>query len=133
MEAKDIRWRQRFQNLKKAYTQFEAAIKDFDRLSVLEKEGLIQRFEYTFELSWKTLRDYLESQGISVQYPREVIKTAFQYDIIRDGDLWMDMLENRNLMSHTYDEERFKVAVAKIKDGFYDAVTQVYKELGDRA
>jgi nucleotidyltransferase substrate binding protein (TIGR01987 family) len=132
MNQKDIRWRQRFENFKKAYSQFHSAILDFENLSVLEKEGLIQRFEYTFELAWKTLKDYLESQEVSANFPREVIKSAFHYGLIEDGDVWMDMLEKRNLMAHTYDEERFKLAVTKIKNSYYKAITQVYKDLGEK-
>lgn len=132
MNEKDIRWRQRFENFEKAYKQFDKAISRFENLSVLEKEGLIQRFEYTFELAWKTLKDYLEAQEIEASFPREVIKTAFHYNLIVDGEAWMDMLEKRNLMAHTYDEERFKLAVTNIKDSYYQAITQVYKDLGDK-
>ncbi|MDK2919774.1 MAG: hypothetical protein PWQ37_2507 [Candidatus Petromonas sp.] len=132
MNQKDIRWRQRFENFSKAYCQFSSAISDFDKLSVLEKEGLIQRFEYTFELAWKTLKDYLESQEVKVNFPREVIKAAFHYGLIEDGDVWMDMLEKRNLMAHTYNEERFKLAVKKIKESYYKAISQVYNDLGDK-
>lgn len=130
MNEKDIRWRQRFQNFEKAYKQFNAAIVDFSKLSDLEKEGLIQRFEYTFELAWKTLKDYLESQEVPANFPREVIKSAFHYGLIQDGETWMDMLEKRNLMAHTYDESRFNLAVMKIKDEYYTAITQVYRDLG---
>lgn len=121
-----------FQNFEKAYNQFHAAILEFDKLNVLEKEGLIQRFEYTFELAWKTLKDYLESQEVVVKFPREVIKAAFHYELIQDGETWMDMLEKRNLLSHTYDEERFNFAVNMIKKDYYKAISQVYRELGDK-
>lgn len=75
--SKEERWRQRFRNLLKAYTLFQEAA-TAGRLSVLESEGRIHRFEYTFELAWKTLKDYLEAQGVSATFPREVIKAAFQ-------------------------------------------------------
>jgi nucleotidyltransferase substrate binding protein (TIGR01987 family) len=73
-EKKDIRWKQRFVNFEKAFLQLQDAIERFDQLDDLAKEGLIQRFEYTFELAWKTLKDYLESEGIINQFPREVLK-----------------------------------------------------------
>lgn len=130
MNQKQIRWRQRFQNFEKAYKQFNAAIIDFPKLSTLEKEGLIQRFEYTFELAWKTLKDYLEAQEVPANFPREVIKLAFHYNLIQDGEVWMDMLEKRNLMAHTYNEARFNLAIKKITDEYYTAITQVYKDLG---
>lgn len=130
MNQKQIRWRQRFQNFEKAYKQFNTAIIDFPKLSTLEKEGLIQRFEYTFELAWKTLKDYLEAQEVPANFPREVIKLAFHYNLIQDGEVWMDMLEKRNLMAHTYNEARFNLAIKKITDEYYTAITQVYKDLG---
>jgi len=132
MNEKEIRWRQRFQNFEKAYFQLKSAVMDFEKLSVLEKEGLIQRFEYTFELAWKTLKDYLESQEVMVSFPREVIKSAFHYGLIQDGEVWMDMLEKRDLMAHTYDEKRFQLAVTKIKEEYFGAITQVFNELGGR-
>ncbi|NSJ93109.1 nucleotidyltransferase, partial [Coprococcus sp. MSK.21.13] len=90
MNNKEIRWRQRFENLLRAYTKFKSAVDAFDSLSMLEKEGLIQRFEYTLELSWKTVKDYLESQEVMAIFPKEVIKAAFHYEIIEDGDVWME-------------------------------------------
>jgi nucleotidyltransferase substrate binding protein (TIGR01987 family) len=120
-DLKDIRWRQRYQHFDKAYHQLEAAMSVYDTLSVLEKEGLIQRFEYTFELAWKTLKDYLEYQKVEVSFPREVIKAAFHHGLIIDGEVWMDMLEQRNLLAHTYDEDRFQKAVSMIKNYYYEA------------
>lgn len=131
MNEKETRWRQRFQNLKKAYYRLHSAVEDFEKLSVLEKEGLIQRYEYTFELAWKTLKDYLESQQVIVGFPREVIKAAFHYGLIQDGEIWMELLEQQNLMSHTYDEEQFNVAVLKVKEEYFAAISQVYNELGE--
>ncbi len=126
------RWRQRFQNFKKAYQLFYTAIQSFDSLNTLEKEGLIQRFEYTFELAWKTVKDYLEYQEVLVTFPREVIKSAFHHGLIEDGEIWMDMLEKRNLLAHTYDEERFQLAVSMIKDHYYAAISQLYRDLEAR-
>jgi nucleotidyltransferase substrate binding protein (TIGR01987 family) len=120
---KEVRWRQRFENFDKAFQQLTYAINLFDSLSVLEKEGLIQRFEYTFELAWKTIKDYLEANDVDAKFPREVIKEGFHFEIIDDGDVWMDMLEKRN---HTYDEERFNFVTMKIKTEYYSAVAQVY-------
>ncbi len=131
MNGKEIRWLQRFDNFNRAYTMLHDAVKRFDQLSVLEKEGLIQRFEYTFELAWKTIKDYLEAQGVIAGFPREVIKAAFHYNIIKDGDVWMDMLERRNILAHTYDEERFKQAVALIKETYFDQISQVLQTLGE--
>ena len=70
-----------------------------------EKAGLIQFFEVCFELAWKILKDYLESQGFVTKFPRDTLKQAFQSNLIEDGHAWMKALEDRNLTSHTYDEE----------------------------
>lgn len=126
MNEKAIRWKQRFQNFEKAFSQFEKAVLQIDELSILEKEGLIQRFEYTFELAWKTLKDFLESENVEARFPREVIKKGFQYEIISNGEVWMEMLENRNLMTHTYDAEIFESAVNLAVRSFYPEIKQLF-------
>ncbi len=78
MHAKDIRWKQRFQNLKRAYAQLKDATFRCNKLNRLEQEGLVKRFEYTFELAWRTLKDYLDAQGVGADFPRAVIKAAFR-------------------------------------------------------
>ncbi|QEK13381.1 nucleotidyltransferase [Crassaminicella thermophila] len=101
----DIRWKQRFSNFKKAAKQLTEFIEK-DSLNKFEVQGLIQCFEYTFELAWKTMKDYLEQEGFDVKSPRKTIQTAFQIQLISDGHAWIDALEKRNLMARTYDEER---------------------------
>lgn len=116
-----LRWKQRFENFERALALLEEASRRPPKsLSDLEKEGLIQRFEYTFELAWKTLKDYLEYSGVSLAEgtPRSVIKEAFAARIVEDGQLWIDMLDHRNLMSHAYDKERFEAAVTAIRDRY---------------
>jgi nucleotidyltransferase substrate binding protein (TIGR01987 family) len=132
MMSTELRWKQRFANFSRAFSQLEQAVSQIDSLSRLEKEGLVQRFEYTFELAWKTLKDYLESQSVDAKFPREVIKQSFFYEIIADGETWMDMLEKRNLMAHTYDENNFLVAVQVIVQSYYPAIKQLYCYLGDK-
>jgi nucleotidyltransferase substrate binding protein (TIGR01987 family) len=127
-----MRWRQRYENFDKAYKQLEQAIKDFKTLSVLEKEGLIQRFEYTFELAWKTLKDYLEAQEVEANFPREVIKASFHYGLIEKGEVWMDMLEKRNVLAHTYDEERFQFAIKMIKEKYFQAISELHQLMGEK-
>ncbi|NMA60591.1 MAG: nucleotidyltransferase [Firmicutes bacterium] len=129
MTLKEIRWKQRFENFRKAYAQFESAVLAYKDLNRLELEGMIKRFEYTFELAWKTLKDYLEAEGVEASFPREVIKAAFQYNVIEDGETWMEMLESRNLMVHTYSEERFLSVVTKVVSFYYPAITQVLRYL----
>jgi nucleotidyltransferase substrate binding protein (TIGR01987 family) len=129
---KDIRWRQRFKNFEKALKQLEEAVERYDSLSVLEKEGMVKRFEYTFELAWKTLKDYLESQEVIAKFPRDVVKQSFQYELIEDGELWMDMLERRNEMAHTYDESNLKNSVDLIINKYYFSLDQSYQFLKEK-
>ena len=116
----DIRWQQRFNNFKKAFSQFEKAV-DLENYSDLEREGLIQRFEYTYELAWNTIKDFLEEQGYrDITGSKDAIKKAFQTGLIQDGDLWMNMITSRSLTSHTYNEETAEEIAESIKDEYFD-------------
>lgn len=124
----DIRWKQRFENFERAFILLRNVFDKEGEFSELEKEGIIQRFEYTFELAWKTLKDYLESSGIVFEEitPRTVIKQAFESNIIKDGELWIKMLIQRNLLSHTYNQERFNEAIKKIQSEYIDLLDDFY-------
>jgi nucleotidyltransferase substrate binding protein (TIGR01987 family) len=105
------RWEYRFDNFSRALALLrEAAADDPSGLSDLEREGLVQRFEYTFELAWKTLKDRLEYDGLQIPTvtPRNVIRAAFTARFIDAADDWIDMLTDRNRMSHEYDFEVFE-------------------------
>ena len=123
-DKKHLRWQQRFSNYKKAFALLDQSVEKVSTLSDLEKEGMVQRFEYTFELAWKTLKDFLESKGFAEKYPRDIIKRAFETDAIDDGELWLEMLDNRNLMSHTYNKQVFENAVKNISSEYHN---QLYK------
>ena len=113
----DIRWKQRFQNFDRAFGLLREAMENGPAaLNQLEKEGVIQRFEYCFELAWKTVKDYLEASGfvLVTVTPRQVLKDAFAAKILKDGQVWIDMLDHRNLLSHTYDLASFETAVNAI-------------------
>lgn len=118
MNQKAVRWRQRFSNLKKALALLKEAVSN-EGLNRLEQEGLIQRFEYSFELAWKTMKDFLESRGVDAIFPRDVVKAGFSTGLIVDGELWLEMLEGRNRLSHTYNEETFLFAVRKIRQEYF--------------
>ena len=125
----DVRWKQRFQNFDRAVVLLREPIeRDVTTLSELEKEGTIQRFEFALELAWKTLKDYLEFEGrvIDPVTPRNVIKEAFAARILRDGQVWIDMLDHRNLLSHTYDEVTFDKAVLAIRDRYLAAIEDLH-------
>lgn len=124
----DVRWKQRFQNFENAFLFLQRA----EKLGVydeLQSAGLIQSFEFTFELAWKTLKDYLELQGIVVQFPRDVIKESFTTKLIEDGHVWIKMLDKRNELTHTYNQEQAKHAVTIIRKEYYPALEQVYNTL----
>jgi nucleotidyltransferase substrate binding protein (TIGR01987 family) len=98
------RWKERLKSYSKALLQLESALQQ-KQFSVLEKDGVIKRFEFTFELAWKTLQDKLSDQGyLSTKGPKPVIKQAFNNGIITDGQAWIDMLIDRNNPTHLYDE-----------------------------
>ncbi len=118
MKNPDIRWKQRFENYQKALFLLSDALKEgADKLSLLEKEGTLQRFEFTFELAWKVMKDYLEEDGVVISplTPKNVIKQAFISRIIENGQVWIDMLLSRNLMSHTYDSIKFEVIAKDVE------------------
>ncbi len=117
------RWRYRYENFDKAFALLREGLEMLRRgeLNQIGKEGLVQRYEFSFELAWKTMGDYLKYTGIvlPVFSPREVIRKAFETGIIGDGQSWMNALEARNLMSHTYDAERFDAIVKAIDESYF--------------
>jgi len=137
----DIRWKQRFENFEKAYNNLKltlnaSALKELERLplnqntsNIIYKMAIIQAYEMAFELSWKTVKDFLNEQGIKTNFPREVIKEAFAYEIIEDGEAWIKMLDDRNATSHTYDEEKANLVVDEITTKYFYAIEQVFNYL----
>lgn len=124
----DIRWIQRFDSYNRACTRLLDIVdnNDPESLSELESEGLIQRFEYTFELAWKLIKDYLQAQGLTFQpTPKGSLSAAFKIGIINDHDTWREMTVARNLTSHTYNEGEAEAIVAQI----YDEYTPLLRSL----
>lgn len=119
----DIRWQQRFSNYTKALEQLSDAVYLSRKrgLSKLEKQGLIQAFEYTHELAWKVLKDFLESRGKSDLYgSKDVTREAFRLGIIENGEAWMSMISSRNLTSHTYNEKTTEKIVNFVLNSYFD-------------
>jgi nucleotidyltransferase substrate binding protein (TIGR01987 family) len=131
MENKEKRWKQRFQSFEKAFLFFE---KDLEKESYLPLEisGLVHDYNSAFELAWKTIKDYLYEQGIETTFPRVALKEAFNTQIINDGHTWIEMLEKRNELSHTYNEEVANNAAEIIKNKYYPAIRQVYQYLKEK-
>jgi len=121
----DVRWKQRFDNFQRALqtlTQAVALMRQRD-LSDLEEQGLIQGFEFTHELAWNVLKDYLEMEGIQgLVGSRSTVREAFKRGLISDGDAWMDMIEARNRSTHTYNQEVAASIAAAIRDSYYPAM-----------
>jgi nucleotidyltransferase substrate binding protein (TIGR01987 family) len=115
-QTPDIRWQQRLQSFQKAFGQLRAAadLAQQRTLTDLEQQGLIQAFEFTHELAWNTLKDFLESRGVSGIYgSKDATREAFARGLIADGEAWMAMIQARNRSSHTYNEKTaHEIAVA---------------------
>ncbi len=92
----------------------------------------IKALEMSFELAWKTMKDYLNYNGISMKLPHEVIEQAFANDIVVDGQSWIDMLEDRKLIAHTYDEARAREAIAHICQRYMAALAALHAYLSER-
>lgn len=123
----DIRWKQRFENYRKALGLLHKAC-DQGSYTILEEQGLIQCFEYTFELAWNTLKDFLEDQGYKeLRGARDVIRTANEVALISDGVAWMNVLLNRNKTSHTYNE---KIA-REVRDFIRSDALRLFLDLED--
>lgn len=126
MANQDIRWQQRLQNYKKALRQLDdaMALSAQRELSRLEKQGVIQAFEYCYELGCNTLRDYLLWQGIEgITGSRDAIREAFARNLVADGHGWMQMLADRNRTSHTYNEETAQAILHNIELLHYPLLT----------
>ena len=127
--SEDIRWKQRFSNYQKALGQLHKFV-DKGELSELEEQGLIKAFEYTYELAWTTLKDFLEFQGQSDLFgSRDTIQKAFQLNLIEDGEEWMDMLKNRNRTSHTYNQETAREISKAVTTVYYPLFQKLNKKL----
>ena len=127
---KEIRWKQRFVNFDKSYK----LLKKYSNQEItteLERAGIIQFFEMTFELAWKVLKDYLESEGYMVKSPRETVKQAFQIGLIDNGHIWIDALSNRNLTTHTYDEELATKMTSEILNAYLPELDKLYNKLSE--
>ncbi len=119
MPKRDIRWIQRFSNFQKALSQLS---KFFEKkqLNELEVQGLIKSFEYTYELAWNTIRDFYEYQGeTNIQGSKDAFRLAFKRGLIVHGEVWMDMLSDRNLTTHTYNESTAKQVIEAITRNYY--------------
>jgi len=131
----ELRWKQRFQNFEKAYNTLNRA------LARLEEEpedemvqmATVQAFEFTFELSWNTMKDYLEDEGFDdVKNSKKTIRIAFQAELISDAEGWLGIIEKRNLASHTYNQIILEETIKYIKDEFFPLARKLFEDLKKR-
>lgn len=128
----DVRWQQRFANFQRAFLLLrEAMERPLSELSQLEKEGVIQRFEYTFELAWKVLKDKMENDGLILDQvsPKAVVRQAYAAKYIDKPETWLRMIGDRNLMSHTYDFVKFEAVIQSIASEYLPMLQDWYMDL----
>ena len=133
----DPRWVQRFENFGRAFVRLRSGIERLqeDDVEDMLREGLIHRFEVTWELAWKTLKDYLVFKKVTLEKvtTAEVIRVAFEAKYIQDGQDWMDALDARNKMSHVYSQEAFEQVISDIQNRYFKLFDDLYDMLlGER-
>src|SRR6266404_8707462 len=123
----DVRWRQRLQSFRKAFDQLSnaAVVASHRELSNLEQQGLIKAFEFTHELAWNALNDFLESRGTMDLYgSRDATREGFAKGLIEDGEAWMAMIQSRNRTSHTYNQD----TADEIANGILSSYVQEFEK-----
>ncbi len=121
---------ERIENYNRAFEIYKDAVNDFDEKKILTHMALVQSFEVCFELAWKCLKDYITANGIIVNYPREVIKEAFNKETIENAQLWMDMLEARNSTSHEYNMDKINKYLSDMCTIYFEELSKLQKWLG---
>ena len=136
-DPQDIRWKQRLGNFTRAFNLLREIVESTDDLTALEpivKEGIIQRFEYTFELAWKTLNDLMQEDGLEVEKvsPKFVFKLAYQSKYIDEIEPWLKMTGDRNLMAHTYNFEIFDKMLRSLKQDYFPLLERLHLSFVER-
>ena len=120
----DSRWKQRFMNFENALKQLVEGVEKYGKTDEnIIKEGIIQRFEFTHELAWKVLKDYLEYEGFTnITGSRTATREAFNKNLLENGEIWMEMIESRNNTVHTYQENILEFEFDKIITNYLPAL-----------
>lgn len=132
MNEQDVRWQQRFANFNKALLQLQDAVELSGQraLSNLEKQGVIQAFEFTHELAWNVLKDYLQDQGNqNIKGSKDATREAFKVGLVTDGEQWMAMIQSRNISSHAYDENTAEQLVNAIIHRYFPLFVTLQTEM----
>ena len=124
------RYEQRLKDFENAFIKLKEGTQK-ENADDLEIDGVLQRFEFTFELAWKTLKDYMEYQGFSnkIGSPREIIQQAFKHGLIEDGETWIKMMLSRNALSHLYDENTSRKIYEEIKKQYIELLETLIEKL----
>jgi len=131
----DIRWQQRFANYRKALARLTDAVELRQQrpLSPLEQQGIIQAFEFTHELAWNTFKDIAEFQGATgLLGSRDATRYASKSGLIEDGESWMQMIESRNLSTHTYNESVAQEVENRIANSYFELFHRLATHLQER-
>jgi len=127
------RWQYRFDNFKRAYTLLQEICdrNSQEELEQIAKEGMIQRFEFCMELSWKTIKDYMEYNNFVFQsvMPSVVIREAYAAKLTTNGEDWLNALDDRNKMSHMYDFKKFNEGIERISTRYIQCFGELYETL----
>jgi nucleotidyltransferase substrate binding protein (TIGR01987 family) len=134
--SEDIRWIQRFDNFQRSMKQLDSAMALMKEraLSDLEVQGVIQAFEYNYELAWNVVKDFYVYQGtdIDIQGSRDAFRTAFNRGLVADGKVWMDMIKSRILTVHTYNEALAQQILQDIVNRYHPALTELKETFTQR-
>ena len=129
------RWQYRFHSYSRAFRLLKEAVEIMETraLSQLEQEGVLRRFKYTIEPSWKVMKDYLVSENVVLEQvtPRAVIRKAFEAKLVDNGELWMEMLDARNSMSHKYELEEFEQLIKDLQFNYLDEFSKLYQKFNE--
>ena len=130
--AQEIRWHYRIRNFSRAYSLLREALDvPIEDLNQLEREGVIQRFEFTFELAWQLLKDRMEYDGVVMEsvMPRNIFRQATSSGLVLNGQVWEAMIEDRNKMSHRFDCDLFEGVLANVRNSYLPAFDNLYQIL----
>jgi nucleotidyltransferase substrate binding protein (TIGR01987 family) len=134
MGTQDVRWIQRYNSFSKALSQLREAVNLAEErpLSNLEQQGLIQAFEFTHEQAWNTLKDFLENQGAQNLFgSKDVTRAAVKSGLIGEGEAWMDMIQSRNLTTHTYNEATAAKIASAVQSRYIHEFTALQQKLSE--
>lgn len=126
------RFEERRKEFSNAVQRLKKALEEKENDIIID--GVLHRFEFTFELAWKTMKDYLEYIGVieKTGSPREIIKSAFEYGMIEDGEAWIKMMLARNSLSHLYDEAKSREVYQEIKNVYFKLLEQLKEKFNEK-